>query len=128
MRRSLVYLAAALMMHGAAVNASLPPCECAQDGLRDMRLALESFAASNGGYPDSLDELQQLSTKSIIAANPVDAWGQRFSYRRRGEGYELYSNGPDRVPGTYDDIFADIPWIECGERTGCSCPFVDIYY
>ena len=34
----------------------------------------------------------------------VDPWGRRYEYRIAKWGYDLYSCGPDGVPGTEDDI------------------------
>jgi hypothetical protein len=33
-----------------------------------------------------------------------DPWGSEYSYVRTGEGYDVYSYGPDKAQGGGDDI------------------------
>ncbi|RJO66076.1 MAG: hypothetical protein C4523_13410 [Myxococcales bacterium] len=43
-------------------------------------------------------------TDSLQSHGLVDMWSQPYSYFRRGSGFVLISTGPDRRPGTTDDI------------------------
>ena len=52
--------------------------------------------------------LQELFTERHIQRLPRDPWGQDFLYacpgQTAGEDYEITSKGPDKLPGTEDDI------------------------
>ena len=61
-----------------------------------------------GWPPNSLDEVI-----GVCVDSPFDPWGQRYSYNRLSSSFELYSNGPDGVPMTGDDIFATRHWGIC---------------
>ncbi len=57
-----------------------------------VALALKGFKYEKGRYPKNLYELEQAVAWSV----PRDPFtGQRFMYRPRGEGFLLYSLGPD---------------------------------
>jgi hypothetical protein len=69
-----------------------------------IQKAISDYAAENGHYPTSLDELArgninglQLDESGKIAI--YDAWGNPWQYERTGEGYRLYSLGRDGQPG-----------------------------
>jgi hypothetical protein len=60
------------------------------------RIALETkaYKGSNGAYPDNLDELQRHLAWDI----PLDVFsGKPLLYRIQGEGFVLYSVGPDGI-------------------------------
>lgn len=73
-------------------------------------VALERFrAGGRGAYPNSLNELAPKILESV-PADPFD--GKPLRYRKFGEGYVLYSVGPDlkddggaRRPGSDDLLF-----------------------
>jgi hypothetical protein len=77
--------------------------------LAQTAVALQIFHATNHHYPDSLNELAPKS----IAAVPQDPFdGQPIRYRKAGEGFVIYSIGPDlqdgggvRKPGSDDILF-----------------------
>ena len=56
--------------------------------------------------PESLDDLTRPPDGSapLLDEIPKDPWGQEYVYHVTGEGYELYSRGPDQIDGTWDDI------------------------
>jgi hypothetical protein len=56
-------------------------------------LALQAWHAEHGGYPDNLDAL----VPDYLSKVPTDPFiDQPLHYRRDGQGYLLYSVGPDR--------------------------------
>jgi len=64
----------------------------AQLRLLRTELALREFRLRHGAYPTKLDEL----APAIVAAVPVDPFSEQpLRYRRQGNGYVLYSVGPD---------------------------------
>ena len=72
-------------------------------------LALVVYRDANGGYPESLDAL----VPKRLDAAPIDPFSDKpVVYRREGEGYVLYSVGPDfNDDGGVDagKLFADDP-------------------
>ncbi len=78
---------------------------------------LEHYKLDTGSYPTSDEGLQALVTNVtnnerwngpyIKNQVPMDPWGNPYLYRMPGENgldYDIYSAGPDKQPGTQDDI------------------------
>jgi general secretion pathway protein G len=80
---------------------------------------LKMYDAMNGFLPSSDQGLQVLVTRpdsdpkptqwrSLMDKLPVDPWQQPYVYQNPGthnpNSFDLYSMGPDRKPGTDDDI------------------------
>jgi general secretion pathway protein G len=80
--------------------------------------ALSNFEIDTGSYPRGSDGLQQLLVQPADIANwhgpyldrdiPKDPWGNDYVYEYPGRinpsGYDIISMGPDKQPGTQDDI------------------------
>jgi len=80
--------------------------------------ALDVFETDNGYYPRGSEGLNELLVAPSDATNwkgpylkteiPVDPWQQPYIYEYPGKnnpnGYDLSSGGPDKRPGTEDDI------------------------
>jgi hypothetical protein len=66
-----------------------------QNGLLLVTLALHAFLLEHGHYPKALEELMPASLRKL-PDDPFAAQGT-FRYRRTGEGYILYSIGPDGI-------------------------------
>jgi general secretion pathway protein G len=80
--------------------------------------ALDSFEVDTGSYPRGQDGLQQLVVQPVDVTGwrgpylksdiPLDPWGQPYVYEYPGRvnanGYDIRSAGPDKQPGTADDI------------------------
>ena len=49
----------------------------------------------------------------LIPDVEIDPWGLPYSYTRIPSGYILFSNGPDRVPNTNDDVYPRDPADKC---------------
>ncbi len=74
-----------------------------RDGLDNVKIAVELYRKEKGRYPESLEQLiaeKRISRKSVIS----DAWGNTYVYSTTGQGYTLFSAGPDGQPHTSDDI------------------------
>jgi general secretion pathway protein G len=88
-----------------------------------MQTPLNQYRADMGDFPSTTEGLQALLTPPLgkertwrgpyLDLNPpdkmpLDAWGQPYNYRYPGthnkSGYDLFSSGPDKIPGTTDDI------------------------
>lgn len=76
--------------------------------------AIEEFHARLDTYPDVLADLCERPSaidkkdarwyQFLNDCTVVDPWGNPLVYRRRADGYDLISCGPDGKPGTTDDI------------------------
>jgi general secretion pathway protein G len=80
--------------------------------------ALNAFEVDTGSYPRGTDGLQQLIVAPpditgwrgpyLVSDIPLDPWGQPYTYEYPGRlnpsGYDIVSTGPDKQPGTADDI------------------------
>ncbi len=76
----------------------------AENDLLMLEFALHAYHLEHGSYPDTLGKLAPGFLRTI-PADPFGA-GEIVKYQRKGEGYMLYSNGPNGKDdhGTYDDI------------------------
>ena len=83
--------------------------------MNGMARALYLDATTGEDLPDSSELGDYLRTNQLrrarVARNPaVDPWGSAYEIYR-GEGwFELVSLGPDRVPGTEDDLIVPREW------------------
>jgi general secretion pathway protein G len=86
--------------------------------ISNLKTALAIFETDLGRYPTTAEGLQALLTRPSAAGPnwrgpylqkpPADMWGHPFVYRFPGTddptSYDLFSPGPDGIPGTPDDI------------------------
>ena len=68
--------------------------------LQAISNGVDLYHVETGNWPDSL---QQLVPKFVREIHK-DPWGSEYSFVRAGEGYDLYSYGPDKAQGGGDDI------------------------
>jgi general secretion pathway protein G len=68
--------------------------------LQGLANGVDLYHVETGQWPDSL---QQLVPKYIREIRK-DPWGKDYSYVRSGDGYDVYSYGPDKAQGGGDDI------------------------
>ena len=73
--------------------------------------AIDLYEVDTGKYPSSLQSLISGSGEPnwngpyLKGGMPVDAWGTPFVYTPKGDNnYEVRSGGPDKQPGSEDDI------------------------
>jgi general secretion pathway protein G len=81
--------------------------------------ALRAYKVNGGVYPNNSQGLQALVTPPANASPssrwvqlmdkvPTDPWGTPYSYKfpgsKKASEFELISAGPDRQPGTPDDL------------------------
>lgn len=83
--------------------------------IKAIKTSLDLYRLDNFSYPTTGDGLKALVTKPASAPDnwkqyldeePVDPWGNPYKYTNpgtRGGEIDIYSLGPDRVPGN-DDI------------------------
>jgi general secretion pathway protein G len=90
----------------------------AQTQISTFNTALNAFEVDTGSYPRGSDGLQQLVVAPpditgwrgpyLVSDIPRDPWGQPYTYEFPGRlnpsGYDIVSMGPDKQPGTADDI------------------------
>lgn len=87
--------------------------------IQNLTTQLKLYQAMNGFLPTTEQGLQALSKRPdtdpkptqwrvLMDRVPVDPWQQPYIYENPGkhnpDSFDLYSAGPDRKPGTDDDI------------------------
>ena len=77
--------------------------------LQALSNGVDLYHVETGQWPDSL---QQLVPKFVREIHK-DPWGSDYAFVRAGEGYDVYSYGPDKAQGGADDIA-----IHGGEASG----------
>ncbi len=74
---------------------------------------VDAFRVSKGRYPTTEEGLKILIQEGFLRANNdkgtmTDPWGNEYVYldpgQKHPDTYDVRSNGPDRQPGTDDDI------------------------
>jgi general secretion pathway protein G len=74
---------------------------------------VDSFRVMKGHYPSTEEGIRALVQEGFLKPNNaegtlLDPWKQPYVYLYPGQahadGYDVKSNGPDRQPGTEDDI------------------------
>lgn len=86
-----------------------------QRGLVEVVGALEGYRRREGAYPTTLGAFtQRVDFRHPV--NPIDPSGGFFPPRlfeyhpaEDRQTYQLYSVGPDKKPGTPDDIYPELP-------------------
>lgn len=108
------------------LSALLGSCRCcggptsrSEADIQTLYAQLQIYKASNGSFPSEKQGIQALVTRpsgdpqphkwrKILDAVPVDSWGNSYQLRnpatRSKDPIDLFSMGPDRLPGTADDI------------------------
>jgi general secretion pathway protein G len=72
----------------------------AQLDLKAISNAVDLYHVETGTWPDGI---QQLVPKYIKDLHK-DPWGIDYAYLRSGDGFDVYSYGPDKTQGGGDDI------------------------
>jgi general secretion pathway protein G len=87
--------------------------------LQTMQTQLMVYESMNGFPPSSEQGLKALvqqpssspaprNWRQLLKEVPMDPWGMEYQYaapgRKNADGYDLFSAGKDRIPGTEDDI------------------------
>ena len=68
--------------------------------LQALSNGVDLYHVETGQWPDSLQQLVPKYVKEIHK----DPWGSDYGYVRAGDGYDVYSYGPDKAQGGGDDI------------------------
>ncbi len=67
---------------------------------------------NNDQYPNSLDDLVTGKRRYVRELRP-DPWGNQYSYKPPTDillaDYEIFSAGPDGIPGNEDDVTSSSP-------------------
>ncbi len=62
--------------------------------------AVDLYHVETGQWPESLTTLAPKFIKDLHK----DPWGSEYQYLKTGDGYDVYSYGPDKAQGGGDDI------------------------
>lgn len=77
--------------------------------LKSLSNSVDLYHVETGQWPDSLQQLVPKYLKELHK----DPWGSEYSYVRNGDGFTVYSFGPDKQQGGSDDIA-----VQGGESAG----------
>jgi len=99
---------------------TFPPEQRALNDLTTLRIALEMFRKDCGRYPSTRETLLPLLRPSkaqgwdgpYIKNLLNDPWQTPYRYSLSAGVVRLTSDGPDKKPGTPDDIVAPIPDLD----------------
>jgi general secretion pathway protein G len=81
------------------VNLAPPKQEAAENGVRNLRLALNLFHQRHQRYPSTEESLQLLVDRHYLEQRPLDPWGNPYGYELREGQPVVWSYGADGVPG-----------------------------
>jgi general secretion pathway protein G len=68
--------------------------------LKSLANSVDLYHVDTGTWPDALQQL----TPKYVREIRKDPWGKDYAYTRSGDGYDVYSFGPDKTQGGSDDI------------------------
>jgi general secretion pathway protein G len=111
---------------GAAIYKMAPAVDVAkvtriQADIQMLKTMLLAYSGRNGFYPTTEQGVKALAQRpesepipaqwtQLIESPPKDPWGIEYVYRSPGtknpNGYDVFSCGPDRIPDTADDVWA----------------------
>jgi len=97
----------------------MDPIDRAGWDLRALDELIGRFRREIGRHPHSAAELSTTFPNGAacvgVAPTYTDPWGRQYAYNKRMSGFELFSNGPDGVPYTNDDVMIDAQSDKCWE-------------
>lgn len=102
-------LLAVIGPHDVGYKWKSSPKDTALSQMVNLGKAIDLYQLSNHGQvPRSLNELLEKDEPTgwaLLESIPDDPWGTPYSYRVQSpKGYTITSAGPDRKPGTADDL------------------------
>jgi general secretion pathway protein G len=68
--------------------------------LQALSSAVDLYHVETGQWPDNLGQLVPKFVREVHK----DPWGSDYAYVHSGDGFEVYSYGPDKAQGGSDDI------------------------
>ena len=68
--------------------------------LQALSNSIDLYHVDTGQWPESMQQLLPKYVREIRK----DPWGKDYVYLKSGEGYDVYSYGPDKAQGGGDDI------------------------
>lgn len=87
--------------------------------IQTLSTQLMAYESVNGFLPSSEQGIQALvqqpssapvprSWRQLMKEVPTDPWGREYHYtqpgRHNADGYDIFSSGPDGIPGNADDV------------------------
>jgi hypothetical protein len=100
-------------IHDTQAEVTPTPLQITEQSIRLFQRTLRRFQCERGRAPRDLQELLTLGPHPLWPSNDVlrptrdwfvDGWGAELEYRLEGSVYTISSLGPDKMPGTPDDI------------------------
>ncbi|HJZ85188.1 MAG TPA: type II secretion system protein GspG [Polyangia bacterium] len=82
--------------------------ETCKTEIRELKAAIQHWVVDNTGE-SCPKTLQELYSQKYVNKAPKDPWNQEFLYTcpsptNTDDGFDISSKGPDKQPGTEDDI------------------------
>ena len=68
--------------------------------LQAVSQGVDLYHVETGNWPDTLTTL----TPKFVRELRKDPWGNDYQFVKTGDGYDVYTYGPDKVQGGGDDI------------------------
>lgn len=99
---ALIGTVVAMNVGGAQDDADLM---AARTLVRNVGNQVDLYRSIRREYPNSLDVL--VEERRIPKSQTIDPWRQPLSYELTDLSFRVCSNGPDKQPGTQDDICSD---------------------
>jgi hypothetical protein len=78
--------------------------------LKELADGLSAYQRERGKFVETekIEELLDfLAPRYVPTPYRFDLWGKELKYRGKATNYRLVSSGPDRKPGTKDDLIID---------------------
>ncbi len=109
----IIGILAGMVMVNYSGRAREAQIRAAKGDIANLSTAVDLFALDNNDtYPTSLEDLVTGERRYIRELQP-DPWGNPYHYTPPTDimraDYEIYSAGPDGVPGTEDDVTITSP-------------------
>src|SRR3954465_4596770 len=115
---SIIAVLLSLAIYKLKGNLEMSKSVAVQSDLRTIGMQLKAYESMNGFMPTTEQGLHALVAQpstdptparwmQFLDSVPKDPWHSDYIYKNPGTknsgGYDLYSAGPDRLPGTADD-------------------------
>ena len=109
----LVIMASVMTLVGVNVFGSLDSANVKTTNIQlgNFKTAVQQYRLEFKKLPNSLEDLVNTPKgTSLIDGDevPRDGWDNEFNFEKNGNKIKIFSNGPDGLPNTEDDLVVDI--------------------
>ena len=109
----LVIMASVMTLVGVNVFGSLDSANIKTTNIQlgNFKTAVQQYRLDYKKLPNNLDDLVNTPKGTSLLEGdevPKDGWDNDFNFEKNGNKIKIYSNGPDGVPNTEDDLSVEI--------------------